>query len=188
MKNENSIAKVCKTVAVIIWILAFIVGIIAGVKLDSAYITGYIWSGCFISGLFFFAFGELLQLLHNICLKINPDSLIVEQFVKPETFVLYEGSYTVGDTIRPYTYYLKVLEGYGEVTVTNPIKNKVDIVIKYEQGDDVEESTSYSGVNLFDGYIVSISEGMKVVFEVRNSESKSGIVESLLVKGEEINT
>jgi len=178
MKAENAVAQACKISATVLWILGFIVGIVVGGRAGSAFITGYFWGGSFAGGLFFYAFGELLNLLEEIKNKMGSETTSDAPVIKEKqnternTFFLSSGTYRVGKVILPNVKYdLMVIEGDGQIIVnTNGSKLAID-------------SNMYNNLILKPNSTLTIPEGMNVKFEMRNS-----FVESLLVKGEEINT
>jgi len=66
-KNTNGVALICKRTAIVIFIFGFIIGILAS-NATSRYsinfsIMGYFWGGSYISGLLFYAIGEIISLL-----------------------------------------------------------------------------------------------------------------------------
>ena len=57
---NNTVAKILKGVGVVSWAIGLIGGLILGIAEEEAAITLFIWLGCFIEGLLFFALGEII--------------------------------------------------------------------------------------------------------------------------------
>ncbi|MEI6579130.1 MAG: hypothetical protein WCN92_06645, partial [Eubacteriales bacterium] len=69
-KSDNTVAKILTVIALIIFILGFIVGLVILFTGDLPFglVLSY-WAGSFVSGMFFISFAEIIKLLQNISKK-----------------------------------------------------------------------------------------------------------------------